>query len=170
MSMVPTEERLRFTIGALGDHSTAMRHIRPGTRVFVEGPFGRFTAARSRAQGALLVAGGVGIGPVRALAEELVTAGRDVVVLHRAHSTDGLALSREFPAADTLRYIPVVGRRRALGYDPLGPRSMKRLVPDVARRDVFICGPEGMTETVVRSARALGVSRRSIHHEELSLS
>ncbi|MBU4216087.1 MAG: oxidoreductase, partial [Actinobacteria bacterium] len=113
---------------------------------------------------------GVGIGPVRALAEELVGAGRDVVVLHRAHHPDGLALSREFPQADSLHYVPVVGRRRALGYDPLSRASMKRLVPDIARRDVFICGPEGMTETVVRSARALGVSRRAIHHEELSLS
>ncbi|WP_159809741.1 ferredoxin reductase family protein [Cellulomonas citrea] len=170
VSIVPTDERLRFTIGALGDHSTAMRHIRPGTRVFVEGPFGRFTAGRSRSNRALLIAGGAGIGPVRALAEELVGAGRDVVVLHRGHSADRLALSREFPEAETLHYIPLTGRRRELGYDPLGPTSLGRLVPDIARRDVFICGPEGMTETVVASARALRVPRTAIHHEELSLS
>ena len=170
MSMVPTADRLRFTIGAIGDHSTAVRHLRPGTRVFIEGPFGRFTPDRSSRSRALLIAGGVGIGPVRALAEELVGAGRDVVVLHRAHTSDRLALSKEFPAADTLHYVPLPGRRRELGYDPLHPRTRGRLVPDIRQRDVFICGPAAMTQTVAASARALGVPRSAIHFEELSLS
>jgi predicted ferric reductase len=170
VSMVPTADRMRFTIGALGDHSSQMRNLRPGTRVFLEGPFGRFTPDRSRRQRVLLVAGGAGIGPVRALAEELVGAGRDVVVLHRGHSSDRLALSREFPTGDTLHYVPLPGRRRELGYDPLHHRTLGQLVPDIRHRDVFICGPEQMTETVVASARALGVPRSAIHHEELSLS
>ncbi|BDO42916.1 ferric reductase [Cellulomonas sp. NTE-D12] len=170
VSVVPTDERVRFTIGALGDHSTAVRRIRPGTRVLLEGPFGTFTADRARSRRVLLVAGGAGIGPVRALAEELVSQGRDVVVVHRAHDAEGLALSREFPDYDTLHYVPLPGRRRDLGYDPLSPAVLGRVVPDIRQRDVFVCGPAAMTDTVVRSARALGVPRAAIHHEELSLS
>ena len=170
VSIVPTDERIRFTIGALGDHSAAVRRIRPGTRVLLEGPFGKFTADRARSRRVLLVAGGAGIGPIRALAEDLVAKGRDVVVVHRAHDVKGLALSREFPDYETLHYVPLPGRRRDLGYDPLSPAVLGRVVPDIRERDVFVCGPTAMTDTVVRSARALGVPRAAIHREELSLS
>ncbi len=170
LSLVPTDEHLRFTVGALGDHSGAVASLKPGTRVLLEGPFGRMTADRARSRRVLLVAGGAGIGPVRALAEELVNTGHDVVVLHRAHSADGLALAGEFPKTPKLRYVPVTGRRRELGYDPLVPSSIARLVPDVRQRDVFVCGPSPMIDAVVASVRALGVPRAAIHTEELSLS
>ncbi|WP_245862094.1 ferredoxin reductase family protein [Sanguibacter antarcticus] len=170
LSTVPTSDLLRLTVAALGDHSSATARIKPGTRVLVEGPFGRFTAERSTSSGALLVAGGAGIGPIRSLAEDLLRQGRDVVVVHRAHSSDGLALGRELVGVAGLRYLPLPGRRADLGYDPLAPRSLVRLVPDVAERDVFVCGPEGLVAAVVSSARTLGVPRSAVHHEELSLS
>jgi len=169
LSLVPTGEHLRFTVGALGDHSSAVRHLKAGTPVLLEGPFGRMTADRARSRHVLLVAGGAGIGPVRALAEDLVNSGHDVVVVHRAHSADRLALSSEFPDAPRLHYIPVAGRRRELGYDPLVPSALQRLVPDVRSRDVFVCGPPAMVDAVVASVRSLGVPRSAIHTEELSL-
>lgn len=169
LSLVPTGDHLRFTVGALGDHSSAVRHLKEGTPVLLEGPFGRMTADRARSRRVLLVAGGAGIGPVRALAEDLVNSGHDVVVLHRAHSADRLALASEFPNAPRLRYVPVAGRRRELGYDPLVPSALAGLVPDVRSRDVFVCGPPAMVDTVVASVRALGVPRSAIHSEELSL-
>ena len=167
LSMVPTADHLRFTVGALGDHSSAVERIRPGTRVLLEGPFGRFTADRATSRRALLVAGGAGVGPVRALAEELLAQGRHVVVVHRAHDAAGLALAGEFTPSDLLQYVPVPGRRRELGYDPLDPQHLRRLVPDVSTRDVFVCGPPAMIDAVERSARALGVPRTSIHREEI---
>jgi len=170
ISIVPTDEHVRFTIGALGDHSADVRAIAPGTRVLLEGPFGRLTSSRARGRRILLVGGGAGIGAVRALAEDFVADGSDVVVVHRAHSPQALVLAREFPVRPGLRYVPMLGRRADLGFDPLGPGPLAVAVPDIASREVFVCGPAGMSETVVRSARALGVERRAIHLEELSLS
>lgn len=167
LSAVPTDDRLRLTIGALGDHSAAVASLRPGTRVQVEGPFGRFTADRASTHQVLLVGGGAGIGPVRALAEDLVIRGHDVVVVHRAHTADGLALAGEFTPSPRLRYLPVPGRRAVLNYDPLAPAHLRELVPDIAVRDVFVCGPEAMITTVVRSACALGVPAAAIHREEI---
>ena len=106
---------------------------------------------------------------LKAWIEELVAQGRDVVVLHRAHSADRLALAGEFPETPSLHYLPVAGRRRELGHDPLAPAALARLVPDVRSRDVFVCGPPAMVDTVRASARALGVPRAAIHTEELSL-
>ncbi|WP_125774120.1 ferric reductase-like transmembrane domain-containing protein [Antribacter gilvus] len=161
---------LRFTVGALGDHSTAVRALRPGTRVLLEGPFGRFTSARARSPRVLLIAGGAGVGPIRALAEDFVREGRDVVVLHRARTDDDLALAGELRPVPELRYVPLVGRRSALGHDPLAPRWLRFLVPDVATREVFVCGPPGLVRTVLESCHTLRLSRDAVHHEELSLS
>ncbi|MGY4642493.1 ferredoxin reductase family protein [Cellulomonas sp. URHB0016] len=168
LSMVPTSDHLRFTVGALGDHSAAVGRLRPGTPVLVEGPFGRFTAQRATAPKVLLVAGGAGVGPVRALAEDLLRDGHDLVVLHRAHAIESLGLAAEFTPSAALRYVPLPGRRAELGYDPLHPSSLRLLVPDVADRDVFVCGPDGMVAAVVAAARELGVPRDSIHREELT--
>lgn len=170
VSAVPGDGLLRFTVGALGNHSAAVGALRPGTRVLLEGPFGRFTAARARSRKVLLVAGGAGVGPIRALAEDFVRAGRDVVVLHRARSQDDLALAGELAPALAERYIPLVGRRSALGHDPLAPGPLADVVPDLRSREVFVCGPPGLVDTLVRSCRALGLRRDAIHHEELSLS
>ncbi|MCL1869176.1 MAG: ferredoxin reductase family protein [Promicromonosporaceae bacterium] len=162
--------RIRFTIGHLGNHSSAVGRLRVGTHVLLEGPFGRFTAERSRAEKLLLVAGGAGVGPIRALAEELDRAGRDVVVLHRASTPEELALGGELGIALEHRYIPLVGRRKELGYDPLGHRNVARQVPDVAEREVFFCGSPGMADTLLRTCRKLRIPPQAVHFEELSFS
>ena len=172
LSAPPTAHQLRITVKAAGDHSRAVALLRPGTPVVAEGPFGHFTAARAHRGRALLVGGGSGIGPVRALAEDLAGRGDDVVVVHRVSRPSDLALGREFEAlAESSRMIVhrVIGSRRELGYDPLEARFLDAAIPDAADRDVFVCGPRGMTTTVVRALRGLGVSRDQIHTEEFDL-
>ena len=52
--------------------------------------------------------------------------------------------------------------------DQLGVPALARLVPDVAERDVFICGPPAMIDAVRPRLRRLGVPRRNIHEERFS--
>jgi ferredoxin-NADP reductase len=59
----------------------------------------------------------------------------------------------------------VGGRERA----SLDERTLRYLVPDLAHRDVFVCGPEGFVAGIVSAARNLGVPGESIHHEALAL-
>ena len=77
---------------ALGDHSRALASLPVGTRVLAEGPFGVFTDASRHGEKIALVAGGIGITPVRALMQE---ADGDVVVLYRALTADDLVLRDE---------------------------------------------------------------------------
>ncbi len=170
ISRLPRGGQLRITVGAIGDHSRSVRELRPGTLVFAEGPFGHFTADRASRSRILLIAGGAGIGPIRALAEELAKRGRNVVLVYRAHSEAHLALLAELQAIRRLTVIPVVGRRRELGYDPLAAPYLASVVPDAAEREVFICGPEGMALNAEAALRALRVPARFIHREELSMS
>ncbi|GAA2109229.1 ferredoxin reductase family protein [Microlunatus panaciterrae] len=170
VSFVPHRDQMRITIGALGDHSSAVTGIRPGTFVIMNGPFGRFTADRAGSDKVLLVAGGAGIGPIRALAHDLSVRGHDVVVLHRARSADHLALGPELAAQDEITFLPVLGRRRDLRHDPLSAGSLLAMVPDVREREVFVCGSPGLSETVSTALRSLGLPERHIHREELSMS
>ncbi|MCK9893951.1 ferric reductase-like transmembrane domain-containing protein [Frankia sp. AgB32] len=172
LSAPPEPTMLRITVKAAGDHSRALADLRPGTPALAEGPFGHFTAAGARRGRALLIGGGSGIAPIRALAEDLVRRGDDVVVVHRASHPDDLALHGEFREvadAGLLRLRTLTGSRGELGFDPLDATHLGAAVPDAADRDVFVCGPPGMTIAAARSLRALGVPRHRIHTEEFAL-
>jgi ferredoxin-NADP reductase/DMSO/TMAO reductase YedYZ heme-binding membrane subunit len=164
LSAAPTGRHLRITIKALGDHSAALARLQPGTPVAIEGPYGVFTAdARSRER-ALLVGAGVGITPVRALLEELPAA-TDVVVVLRGSTPDDLVLRDEIAAHVDHRggrLVELVGPRERVRLDA---RALRAIVPDVAHRDVYVCGPDGFQDGFVHAARRAGVPEQQIHHE-----
>jgi ferredoxin-NADP reductase len=154
-----------------GSHSAALLALRTGTRVFAEGPYGALTAARRKRRKVLLLAGGVGITPLRALFETLPGQADDVRMIYRANTADDLVLRHELDWIANQRGTRV---HYLLGLPQPGPRdhlSAKRLtalVPDVAERDVFLCGPPPMMAAAERGLRAAGVKRRNIHHESFT--
>lgn len=172
LSAAPTSGQLRITVRAVGDHSAALTGLRPGTRVLAEGPYGGFTAARRRQRRVLLIGGGVGIAPVRALLDSLPGQPGDITVVYRASHADYL------PLRDELEVI-AAGRGVRLHY-VLGPRTdpqarwltadgLSRLVPGLRRHDVFLCGPDGLVSSVSAELRRAGVPGRHIHAESFAL-
>ena len=166
LSEAPDGRSLRITVKALGDHTAAFASVPVGTRVLAEGPFGVFTDARRRTGKRLLLAGGIGITPVRALVEH---PGDDDVVVYRAIREDELVLRGELEEFGVAVHY-VVGDHAAPGGDRLlSPDHLLELVPDIAERDVYLCGPPGMTDAVLRNVRAAGVPRRNVHVERFAL-
>jgi predicted ferric reductase len=168
LSAPPRGNRLRITAKALGDHSASVALLRPGTRVWAEGPYGSLTADRRTTGRSLLIAGGVGITPLRALFETLPG---DVTLLYRARSTEDLALGGELEAIARWRGARVLyalnGRD---GSRPrLTPGALHGAVPDLAEHDVYLCGPQGFAEDMYEALRAAGVPDRRIHHESFEL-
>jgi predicted ferric reductase len=167
LSALPHPPRMRVTIKAVGDHSRAIAQLKPGTRVFIEGPYGAFTHHAQATGRVALIAAGVGITPVRALLEDL-PASVDVAVVMRA-STPGELVHRDEVAALVERRggraHVVTGSRHKVRFDA---RSLRHLVPDLAQRDVYVCGPGGFTAGVVAVARSLGVPGDRIHSEAFS--
>ncbi len=162
---------MRITVKDAGDHSAALARLHRGVPVFAEGPFGRFTAEHRQLDRVLLISGGSGIAPVRALAEQMLAEHTDVVLVHRASTVHDVPFRDEFDrmARDGLTVHYLIGRRSELRADPLSPRVLRRLVPDLTVRSVYVCGPQGMTATVLSSLHRLGVPARHIHTEEFSL-
>ncbi|MER5379347.1 ferredoxin reductase family protein [Streptomyces sp. NPDC002688] len=166
LSAAPDGTRLRLTAKTAGDGTAALRHLKVGTRVFAEGPYGAFTTLHRTRPETLLIAGGVGVTPIRALLEDLHD---HVVLIYRvAADRDAVLLDelRRLADAKGAELHVVTGPARP---DRLAPRELARLVPDVADRDVFVCGPPGMTSAVLRTLGDLGVPKAQIHFERFSL-
>ncbi|MER6098599.1 ferric reductase-like transmembrane domain-containing protein [Streptomyces sp. NPDC001728] len=167
VSAVPDGRSLRITVKALGGHSAALARVRPGTLVSAEGPYGALTPDRAAGRPALLLAAGVGITPLRVLFETLPG---DPVLIHWARRPEDLVLRHEIDA------IAVRRNARALysvghpaGYRlPLDAATLRGLVPDVAGRVCYLCGPPGWAAAAEAALREAGVPARRIHQESFT--
>ena len=162
---------MRITVKDLGGHSAALVRLRPGTRVFAEGPYGAMTEARRRHRKVLLIAGGIGITPIRALFESLPGGPSDVTLIYRSSDDADVVFRDELAAVAAQRGARLhllTGRRRDLGYDPLTKDALTANIADLRAHDVYLCGPDPMVTSVVASLRAAGVPRRQIHSESFT--
>jgi predicted ferric reductase len=168
LSAPPAGNCLRITAKSLGEHSAALARLRPGTRVFAEGPYGAMTASRRTQRKVLLIAGGIGITPLRALFETLPGAPGDLTLIYRARRQADLVFEDELRAvADRrgARLHVLLGSRATLRQDPLSAAALTANIPDLRHHDVYICGPDGMADSALAALRAARVPRRQIHHE-----
>jgi predicted ferric reductase len=174
LSAAPDGRSLRITVKELGDSSARLRALRPGTPVLFEGPFGRLTDRPRTRRRVVLIGAGVGVAPLRALAEGLDYAPGDAVLLHRF--TERPLFERELHLLAVRRGLHILwlpGHRRAPGSwlgSGIGSTddvtALRSWVPDLAERDVYVCGPEEWTETVGRVALTAGLPPDQLHLEK----
>jgi predicted ferric reductase len=168
LSAAPDGQHLRLTAKAVGSTSASLRNVPVGTRVFAEGPYGAFTALQRTKDSTLLIAGGVGITPIRALLEEL---SGPITVLYRVRMPADAVLLAELQqiAARKGAVVHVLQGRTTENNQPFDPRNLQAMVPDIHQRDVYVCGPYAMTSAVLRSLRTLKVPSRQVHAEMFAL-
>ena len=171
LSAAPDGKTLRLTAKAVGATSAGLRQVPVGSRVLVEGPYGAFTCLQQVTPAALLLAGGIGITPIRALLEEVTG---PTILIYRVGSAADAVLLAELEALAAARGadLRVLAGRTGEGNPPI-PRfdagSLATMVPDITQRDVYVCGPGPMTEAVVAGLRELGLPRGQVHYERFAL-
>jgi predicted ferric reductase len=166
LSASPTERYMRITVKNLGDHSRSLARLKPGTRVFMEGPYGAFTAGRSTRRHVVLVAGGVGITPIRAIMEEFEE-GVQMDVLFRAAREEDMVLKQELDylsnkSGGAIRIHYLIGSRHD---HPMDASYISKLVPFFANSEVYICGPASLVEAVREAALEVGIPKSRFHDE-----
>jgi ferredoxin-NADP reductase len=167
LSALPRPPYIRVTVKGLGDQSWAVTRLKPGTRVAIEGPYGAFTHHARATDRVVLIGAGVGMTPLRALLEDLPEWVAATVVV-RASTPEDIVHRDEIASLVALRggrFHELIGSRREVPFDS---RVLRQLVPDVARCDVYVCGPEDFSKKVKAAAKRLGVTSDHIHQEEFS--
>jgi predicted ferric reductase len=170
LSAPPHADRLRITVKDLGDHSRDLQRIPLGTPVLASGPYGAFTAHRRRQRKALLLAGGVGITPLRALLETMPAARGDLTLVYRTNTADEILFRHELDTIAARRgaHVLYLTGQPGSDRDPFIGTRLRQIVPGLTAHDVFVCGPPGFTTAAVAAAQRAGVRRSAIHDEQLA--
>ncbi len=170
LSAVPDGQSLRITVKKVGDFTSRIDEIPPGTRVIAEGPFGVFTGVVRRRDRVVLIAGGIGITPIRALVEEMPG---HIALVYRVIRDDDLVFRHELDKLARDRGIAlfyVVGDHNgADGARLLSPEHLRELLPDIAEREVYLCGPPAMTRVIEKHILRAQVPRKYVHIERFAL-
>lgn len=155
--------------------------MRPGLGVRAIGPMGAFTVARGPAEKYLFISGGSGITPVMSMSRAFADRASpvDVVFLHAARSPLDLVFRTELDLMARrlqgfrLIYLPECRDGEANWAGPTGrisPELLALLVPDLAGRAVFCCGPAPFMAAAQRICSDLGVPPAQYHHESFDFS
>ncbi len=174
VSMPANGQEFRLTIKQLGDYTRKIPQLKVGTRVIIDGPYGIFTARRAVSDKVLLIAGGIGITPIRAMMEPLLVAGRDLVLLYANRNAAGVVFRAELEAL-VVAYPAHLRVVHVMSDDPtwhgeqgrIDVNRMRRLIPDLKERDAYLCGPPPMMKIMRSDLRNLGIRR--LFYERFSL-
>jgi predicted ferric reductase len=174
ISSVPRDRSIRFTIADRGDGSNLMQKVKPGTRVILSGPFGVFTEDKRTQRDVVLIAAGIGIPPVRALAEGMRSTPSDISILYRTRNIDDAPLLDELAELSELKghnLVVVDGSRPAndnwLSHTHLSDKQhLLQLFPRIQSADVYVCGPIEFTSRAQQTLKGLGLKPSQIHSEE----
>ena len=97
----------------------------------------------------------------------------ELAVIYRVFAEEEIVFADELDALVSRRGIDlryVVGDHlSAEGRDLLSAAHLRELVPDLAERVVYLCGPSGMVTAIADGIRRAGVPRRSLHVERFAL-
>jgi predicted ferric reductase len=170
LSAPATRDRLRITVKARGAGTRQIFEIPVGTLVFAEGPYGALTPRRRRRPRVLLIAGGVGITPMRALFEVIDLPGKDVTLVYRASSEQDLVFKHEIDEIaerSGARVVYLVGPSSDAAND-MSAHALNRIVGDLSDHDVYLCASPRLAARVRESLLHRGFPRHQLHEERFS--
>jgi predicted ferric reductase len=172
--------RIELTIKDLGDFTRTVHNARPGTRAFLEGPYGGAWIYASKEETPLvMLAGGIGITPfisaIRSLHDRQLS--RHFILLHAVEDLAQATFSEELATLCPQvggRYL-IVPETPPIGWDgPSGLISQKLLadllsVEKFAHARFVLCGPPPMRRAIRQHLAALRIPRHHLHIEEFDM-
>ncbi len=177
----PEQEGLVFTVRNSGDFTDHIHELKPGTRVLVQGPFGRFSAnLHSEERELVFIAGGVGITPFLSMIRSMHRSAdwRSVTVLHACRAEADILLRDELSAIEKsakgrLRLVHILSSPEKSWQGLRGHISGKLIEQQVGGlsegRGFYICGPPRMMKAIEDDLKHMGISAQRIHSEKFAL-
>jgi len=171
-SQVKNDKNIRISIKNLGDFSKNIdQKLKIGTRVIIDGPYGTFTPEKTKNNKIAMIAGGIGITPIRSLIEGMQN--KDLVALCASSKEEDIVFKKElmsFNGSANIKQIVSNSGESWIGErGRIDEEKIKRLIVDYLDRSFYICGPPIFTKEIIKILRNLGVSKKQIYFEKFKL-
>jgi len=176
---IPAGGDVAFTIKRLGDWSSnVVPHLKPGARVWVDGPYGVFSPDEEQGFGFVLIGGGIGIAPLRSMCLTLADRGdvRPTILFYGCRDYQSLTFREELDALSTQMNLKIV---YVLEHPPQSWQGeagwitadvLQRHLPGQFRRfQYFVCGPPPLMDAMEKILPAIGVPWKMVHTERFDL-
>ena len=177
-SSAATPQTLEFAIKSLGDFTSTVGQLEPGTHAYVDGPYGAFSYTRSEGAGFVFIAGGVGITPIISMLRTLadVEDPRPMTLIYANRTHDDVMFRDELDALTDRLDLRIV---RVLEQPPEGWTGEAGLVTAELldahlparpnRYAYFVCGPGPMMDAVEKALHARKIPPERINLERFDL-
>ncbi len=167
ISSAPGDDYLRFTVKVLGDWTRKVREeLKPGSKVLVRGPYGRFDAEKATDK-QIWLAGGIGLTPFLSKLRAMKPGDkRQIHLVYAAREVrDAIYLDELKSRANELRNITLVPLFSEEGNFARVDMMKKKLPDPLNSYEYFMCGPKPMVDGLMKDLKIEGVARDKIHTE-----
>lgn len=170
-------DSLSISVKKLGDFSGSLQNVKVGTKVFVEGPYGRFTLDEN-ASGAVFIMGGIGITPAISMLCSLRDRRdrRPLLLIYgntdwqeAAFRTDLKQLEKELEltVVHVLENPPAdwEGESGLINIDLL----KRHITKQRHQHSYYLCGPEPLMDAVEPALREIGIPWWRVRAERFTM-
>ncbi len=177
IASAPSElPELKFLIRKVGDMTNAVWQLQPGQKVGVDGPHGSFSLAEAGPGPLVLIAGGIGIAPIRSILKHIELSGdsRPIRLLVTARSPGDHIVRAEIEDMRQGRDMEVLyvvedsegepGFAQNFSHGRCERKFVAQILKDIDRSEstAFVCGPPKMMDAAVSHLLALGLRQNQI--------
>lgn len=171
ISSSPNDPALRLSVKGLGDYTNVLSRLPVGSAAEIEGAYGSFTNTDYSNRNQIWIAGGIGVTPFISMAKSLPETGYNIDLYYSVKTSSELIdwqtlYDIAMVKNGTFRVIPWVGDRQQAH---LSADYVEKISGNVSQKDVFICGPPAMMQSLRKQFRDKGVPGTNIHSEEFGM-
>lgn len=169
LSRLPEPDSLRLTLKQVGNYTTNLAKLPIGTKVLIDGPFGKFVNQVATTDKRLYIAGGIGITPLIWLIQESLQAGHDTILLYANQKPDNVPLLDDIHKLKSqwLQLYQIFSREEVSWVDHgrITLHYIQDKIADYTDRDIYICGPQAMIHDLSKGLKQSWFPRQQLHYE-----
>lgn len=177
ISSSPTQDRLSISVKSVGDFTATIGDTKVSDSAYIDAPYGRFSFLNNDSQQLVFIAGGIGITPFMSMLRYIHDSRpeKNVILIWGNKTEADIAFRNELEnisaGMPSLKIVHIMSGQDdwpgEKGY--VDAEKLKKHIENLQESQFFICGPPIMMTAVVKSLKALGITKKHIHYERFAL-